>query len=411
MKLVSSLASFSSILILLECRLIESRRFQFQGPILTLTLKDPFEQERYQQQQQQQSNTNGANNNNDNSQSQLDPQSQSLPSNKSWWRRFQPEPQMRPLNIFNLPSLSPTILYGIRSLNPLPYYFPLLQSTSLTASYNYHDLKNAPNFIEGDMKLYSDKLHMDMDVGASYNVRQKLTAHSLRLGSLPSRPTSMAVTATVPSQSHGNGNDAYDPETQPQPSPRNPTTASAGGQGSILLQTILTKRKVCLSFLRAQYNLNLPPFTAQSISSITITPTYSFINPYEQSQCTIVAKSTSGRTASILDLNMEAPTLSVVHALDYRNTCTIQPEIGLLDAKIRYNFSKRLNERGGMVKIRVDPVEAVQVTWVDEAGDGGKWVTDFRLPLSTGNGGLNGGGNKQGKEWRSDIRVRRQFVF
>lgn len=119
---------------------------------------------------------------------------------------------------------------------------------------------------------------------------------------------------------------------------------------------------------------------------------------------------------------MEAPTLSVLHALDYRNTCTIQPEIGLRDAKIRYNFSKRLNERGGMVKIRVDPVEAVQVTWVDEAGDGGKWVTDFRLPLSTGNGGLNGGGsgsggggtkggNKQGKEWRSDIRVRRQFVF
>ena len=82
------------------------------------------------------------------------------------------------------------------------------------------------------------------------------------------------------------------------------------------------------------------------------------------------------------------------------------------------------------MKIRVDPVEALQVTWVDEAGDGGKWVTDFRLPLSTGNGngglnlngngngngnggaGRNKGGNKQqGREWRSDIRVRRQFVF
>jgi len=72
--------------------------------------------------------------------------------------------------------------------------------------------------------------------------------------------------------------------------------------------------------------------------------------------------------------------------------------------------------------MRVDPIEAVQVTWVDEAGDGsGKWVTDFRLPLGTENGGLNGvgngsgnfgvGGGKQGRGWKSDIRVRRQFVF
>jgi len=115
---------------------------------------------------------------------------------------------------------------------------------------------------------------------------------------------------------------------------------------------------------------------------------------------------------------MQAPTLSVIHALDHRNT--IQPEISLLDAKIRYNWSVRLNERGGSIKMRVDPIEAVQVTWVDEVGDGsGKWVTDFRLPLGTGNGGLNGvgkgtgnsGGGKQDRGWRSDIRVRRQFVF
>eukprot|EP00979_Chaetoceros_neogracilis_P009356 scaffold2117_cov245-Chaetoceros_neogracile.AAC.4 len=401
----SCLLSFSYIILLLECAPIESSKFQFQGPILTLTLKDPFEEERYQQhqlEQQQEQSNNGKGKghlaNNDRHES-----APASDSNKSWWKRFQPEPQIKPLsNIFNLPSLSPTILYGIRSINPLPNYFPLLKSTTATASYNYHDLRNKPNFIEGDMKLYSDKFNMDMDIGASYNVRQKSTALSLRLGSLPPPP---ALTDDDDDKMHEHYSSA------PQP-------LITVDKGSVLLQAIISKRKSCFSFLRGQYNLHLP-FT-QSISSLTITPTYSFLNPTEESQCSIVAKSGSGRTASILDLNKQAPTLSVIHALDHRNT--IQPEISLLDAKIRYNWSVKLNDRGGSIKMRVDPIEAVQVTWVDEAGDGsGKWVTDFRLPLGTGNGGLNGvgngsgnfgvGGGKQGRGWKSDIRVRRQFVF
>jgi len=37
----------------------------------------------------------------------------------------------------------------------------------------------------------------------------------------------------------------------------------------------------------------------------------------------MVGKGGSGRTAAVLDLNWDRPTLSVVHALDQRNT--IQP--------------------------------------------------------------------------------------
>ena len=137
------------------------------------------------------------------------------------------------------------------------------------------------------------------------------------------------------------------------------------------------------------------PFTA--VGSFSITPSYDFEK--EEPTCNIIGKSSSGRTAAVLDLNWDNPTLSVVHALDHRNT--ISPEISLYDAKILYNWSVAL-DTGGAIKTRVDPTSAIQVTWTDESSsnNGGKWVTDFKLPLVGNPGPLAG-----------DIRVRRQFVF
>ena len=59
--------------------------------------------------------------------------------------------------------------------------------------------------------------------------------------------------------------------------------------------------------------MNLP-FTA--VGSISITPTYDFEK--DEPTCNFIGKSSSGRTAAVLDLNWDNPTLSVVHALDHR---------------------------------------------------------------------------------------------
>lgn len=56
------------------------------------------------------------------------------------------------------------------------------------------------------------------------------------------------------------------------------------------------------------------PFTA--VGSISITPSYDFQK--DEPTCTVIGRSISGRTAAVLDLNWDAPTLSVVHALDQR---------------------------------------------------------------------------------------------
>jgi len=145
-----------------------------------------------------------------------------------------------------------------------------------------------------------------------------------------------------------------------------------------------------LQFVRGSYKFNLPFST---VGSLAITPTYD--RQRELTSCHVVGKSASGRTAAMLDLNWDNPTLSVLHALDERNT--ISPEISLNNAKIMYNWDVALNS--GSIKTRVDPTSAIEVVWTDQT-EGGKWVTDFRLPLTGGPGPLAG-----------DIRVRRQFAF
>lgn len=52
------------------------------------------------------------------------------------------------------------------------------------------------------------------------------------------------------------------------------------------------------------------------MNSVTIAPSYDFLKTTPS--CLISGISGSGRTATIFDLNMDDPTLSVVHALDDR---------------------------------------------------------------------------------------------
>ena len=77
-----------------------------------------------------------------------------------------------------------------------------------------------------------------------------------------------------------------------------------------------------------------------------------------------------------------------------------------MDAKILYNWSVAL-ERGGSIRTRVDPAEAVQISWIDQ-GSNGKWVTDFRLPLVSNSSSDNGEGSGA---LTNASRLSRQFVF
>lgn len=209
------------------------------------------------------------------------------------------------------------------------------------------------------MRLYSKRLGLDFDIGTSHNVKREATALTLRVGAME------------------------DPL-------RDGTTRGGGNFG--IGRFIFSRGKNYLQSVKAQYNLNLP-FQGIGVDSLSIIPSYNFETFLHA--CTMVGYSGSGRTAAILNLNWDNPTLSVKRALDARNT--IQPEISLWDAKILYNWNVVLDS--GSIMTRVDPTEAVQITWVDETRSG-KWVTDFRLPLVSGGGTL-----------ASHIRVRRQFAF
>lgn len=93
---------------------------------------------------------------------------------------------------------------------------------------------------------------------------------------------------------------------------------------------------------------------------------------------------------------------------------TIAPEISLHTAKIMYHWDVSISS-GGHIRTRVDPTSAIQVTWTDQSMEGGKWVTDFKLPLDGGMGDLGAGGSGNAGVrtgiFAADIRVRRQFHF
>ena len=84
----------------------------------------------------------------------------------------------------------------------------------------------------------------------------------------------------------------------------------------------------------------------------------------------------------------------------------IAPEISLYNAKIVYQWNVALNS--GSIRTKVDPTDSVYVTWTDHSASGGggsvgggKWVTDFRLPLV----------GTSIRALAADVRVRRQFSF
>jgi len=145
--------------------------------------------------------------------------------------------------------------------------------------------------------------------------------------------------------------------------------------------------------IRATYKISLP---FNSVSSVTLSPSFDFAT--DSPSCIVSGETGTGRTTAVLNLNLEDPTLSVIHFLDERNV--ISPEISLHTAKITYKWNVKLDS--GSIETRVDPNingKGIEVTWIDKTANG-EWVTDFKLPLEGSPG-----------PFAADIRVRRQFIF
>jgi len=77
-----------------------------------------------------------------------------------------------------------------------------------------------------------------------------------------------------------------------------------------------------------------------------------------------------------------------------------------------YNWNLRLGRAGGSLTTRVDPSSAISMQWFDRSADGGRWITDVRLPLKEDlHGGMSGQNGGVRKLFGADVKVQRQFSF
>lgn len=176
------------------------RRFSFQGPILTVTLKDPFADDGIDQNQPTSSFSSepkGDNNKYSSEPSSVDDTaaSSSTAAKKRhyfWSRNYNPSSYA---NFLNLNALAPTLIYSIRSTaKPLPNYLPWLQSTSITTGYKYDNVKDKPSFVEGEMKFRKNfgshgknggsarNVAIEVDVEPSYMVKEQKAALVVKVG-------------------------------------------------------------------------------------------------------------------------------------------------------------------------------------------------------------------------------------
>lgn len=340
----------------------EAAKFSVNGPVLTVTLKDPEATQTVALRDRTVAEAFAATTNGD-----------SNDTGKTGGHQW-----------IDLTSLRPNLFWSIQSNSPpLPNWLPSWTGLRANVGYRYEELKRLPSFVEADLKFRSERLNTELQLQPSYEIK----AQRSNLLVQASRGASFVLARF--SVRHGNSGGRE----------KRASTSSSGDDlnddfGSSA--TPAAGQNSCLEFLRASYNLGFP--AGSSLSSLRITPSLDVV---KQEPSCVLEGTTSGssRTKAILKLNYNNPTLAVVHALDERNT--ISPEISLYNAKILYQWKVQL-QNGASIRTKVDPTTAIDVTWTDtSAADGGRWVTDFRLPLE--------GTTLQALA--SDVRVRRQFNF
>lgn len=248
----------------------------------------------------------------------------------------------------SLAFFNPTLLWTIRSTRPpLRDSMPSILSCQGVIGYRYDDIRNLPSFLDGDVLI--DTPAGILEVRPSYEVKSQRTNVSLRLADKRARWSASAKLSSK------------------------------------------TKRGV--ETVGGSYQSSAPSLFSKMVKSVTFEP--SFNVEKKQIAGIIMTESISGRTKSILKWNTKDPTLTLVHAIDERNT--LSPEISLPTGKITINWDSQLNS--GSLSCRIDPTDLIQLKWTDQSSSG-KWVVDATLPLEAAGGSI-----------AADVRVRRQFVF
>eukprot|EP00536_Pseudo-nitzschia_multiseries_P011489 jgi/Psemu1/297872/fgenesh1_pm.394_\ len=248
---------------------------------------------------------------------------------------------------FDLGKLRPNIMWSLQSKGkPLPNWAPGWHSLRTTLGYQYEASKRLPSIIEADLKFSSEKTGINLSVQPTYEVGSQRTTLSIQ---------------------------------------------ASRGAAAYLMAKIATKRERWLQMVKGCYQASLP---YASVSAVRVTPSLDLAKG--EASCLLEATTGSQRTKAVLQLNYDNPTLTVIHALNERNT--IAPEISLYNAKILYQWNLALDS--GTIRTRVDPTSDVTLTWIDRSMNG-KWVTDVRMPLS----------GTTLSALAADVRVRRQFNF
>ena len=247
----------------------------------------------------------------------------------------------------SLAFFNPTLLWTIRSTRPpLRDSIPSILSCQGVIGYRYDDIRNLPSFVDGDVLI--DTPAGILEVRPRLEVKSQRTNVSLRLADKRARWSASAKLSSKTKRG----------------------VESIGGTYQSSAPSLFSKMK-CVTFE--------PSFNVEK----------------KQISANIIAESLSGRTKSILKWNTKDPTLTLVHAIDERNT--LSPEISLPTGKITLNWDSQLNS--GSLSCRIDPTDLIQLKWTDQSSSG-KWVVDATLPLEAAGGPI-----------AADVRVRRQFVF
>lgn len=345
---MSSPYRFKHALLLLSWGAVaNAAKFSVSGPVVTITLKDPEA-------------------------------TKSAPSSVAEAFSELSTSTSKPSKWLDIGSLHPNLYWTLQSNDPpLPNWLPIWKSLRANVGYKYNELKRLPSFVEADFKFGSERLNVELQVQPSYEIKAKRT----NLVVQASRGASYILARFSVSRAKKT---VRDEDIEWEVSENNPAPPTRN------------KRLGALEFVRASYNIHFP--ASASVSTLRITPTLD-VAKMEPSCILEGVTGGSGRSKAILTLNYQNPTLSVVHAIDERNT--ISPEISLYNAKILYQWQVQLSP-DSTLRTRVDPTSAIDVTWTDtSATDGGRWVTEFRLPLE----------GTTIQALASDVRVRRQFNF
>ena len=316
-----------------------SARFAFNGPVVTLTLKDrsppPPGSTATSPQRQDDADD-------------FDGDDESSSSAYDWQHQEQTKQNTR----IDLSSLRPTALWEVASLAPpLPYWIPALKQlrARVGCSCDEYSTRRSSGSGSGGMGIFGLARPSWVEGTAKF---------ATSLGELIVQPT------------HEFNSGLPDGDN----SRTTILVEASRGLDWILMRFGMTSKQVIpsLDTVRGSFVANLP---LVSVSTIRVTPSLDV--PTRDFACQVEAVTGGfGRTRAVLNLERDEPTLSIIHALTQRHTIAPTLNLRYPTTKLSYQWNVLLGRSGtSSIRTKVDPNSAIDVTWTDQSETGGTWVS------------------------------------